>query len=119
MEDYTHVGNGVCNDKSLVKATGMSQVMLTAQGTQELLKDNIRSNMDPTYQPGRLIQAPSYLLGKPLHDFDATGNGVRILHTVFYLVLGTYTSLNLRQRLYHYAVSAIAPFIRRIITRKN
>lgn len=95
MEDYAHVGNGVCNDKSLVKATGMSQVVMTVQGTQELLKDNLRSTLGPTYKPGRLIQAPSYLLGKPLHDFDATRNGVGIWHAVFYLFLRNYTSLNL------------------------
>lgn len=82
MEDYNQVGNAVYGDKSLVKATGISQVMITVQGGQEILKDGPRSGLaalpDPTYKPGRLRQAPSYLLGKPLHDFDATGNGVRI-----------------------------------------
>ena len=80
MDGYDRkVSNGVCADKSLVKAT--AQVMLTVQGTQDFLfKENMRAGLacltDPTYRPGRLMQAPSYLLGKPLHDFDAMGNVV-------------------------------------------
>lgn len=81
MADYTNIGNGVCGGKSPVKAAGISQVVITVQGPQELLHDNSRSGMaalpDPAYKRGQLRQAPSYLLGKPLHDFDATGNGVR------------------------------------------
>ncbi|XP_015766470.1 PREDICTED: sodium channel protein type 5 subunit alpha-like [Acropora digitifera] len=78
MDGYDRqVSNGVCADKSLVKAT--AHVMLTVQGTQDFLfKENMRAGLacltDPTYRPGRLMQAPSYLLGKPLHDFDAMGN---------------------------------------------
>lgn len=79
MADYTQVGNGVCSDKTLVKATGVSQVVITVQGPQEMLTDGscaLAGFSDPTWRRGRLRQAPSYLLGKPLHDFDATGNGV-------------------------------------------
>ena len=87
MDGYNkQVSNGVRGDKSLVKAT--AQVMLTVQGTQDLLfKENMRAGLacltDPTYKPGRLMQAPSYLLGKPLHDFDAMGNVVSKIGTCF------------------------------------
>ena len=76
-----HLENGACSNKLLVKAAGTSQVVITVQGPQEMLEDNSRplaAIPDPTYKRGRLRQAPSYLLGKPLHDFDATGNVVSI-----------------------------------------
>ena len=77
----SHVGNGVNTYKSLVKAAQISRVVITVQGTQEMLQETTRGLPaalgDSTYRKGQLRQAPSYLLGKPLHDFDATaGNGV-------------------------------------------
>ena len=80
MTDYSHVGNGSYADKSLVKATEISQVVITVQGPREMLQDGATGLPalpdDSTFKKGQLRQAPSYLLGKPLHDFDATGNGV-------------------------------------------
>lgn len=81
MADYSHVGNGAYADKTLVKATEISQVVMTVQGAQEMLQQSahgLPALTDSTYRKGQLRQAPSYLLGKPLHDFDATGNGVSI-----------------------------------------
>ncbi|KAJ7374390.1 hypothetical protein OS493_007492 [Desmophyllum pertusum] len=78
MADYSHVGNGAYADKTLVKATEISQVVMTVQGAQEMLQQSahgLPALTDSTYRKGQLRQAPSYLLGKPLHDFDATGNG--------------------------------------------
>ena len=78
MAAHSHVGNGVYADKSLVKAAEISRVVITVQGAQEMLKETVRGL--PALgdsKKGQLRQAPSYLLGKPLHDFDATaGNGV-------------------------------------------
>ena len=80
MADHNHIGNGVNGDKSLVKAAEISRVVITVQGAQEVLQETARGLPglgDSTYRKGQLRQAPSYLLGKPLHDFDATaGNGV-------------------------------------------
>ena len=80
MADHSHVGNGINVDKSLVKAAEISRVVITVQGAQEMLQETTRGLPalgDSTYRKGQLRQAPSYLLGKPLHDFDATaGNGV-------------------------------------------
>lgn len=88
MVDYNHVENGAYADKSLVKATEISRVVITVQGPQEMLQESARglpALTDSTYRNGQLRQAPSYLLGKPLHDFDATaGDGVsNISRTVF------------------------------------
>lgn len=79
MPDHNHVRNGANADKSLVKAAEISRVVITVKGTQEMLQETARGLPalgDSTYRKGQLRQAPSYLLGKPLHDFDATGNGV-------------------------------------------
>lgn len=80
MLSHDHVGNGVNADKSLVKATEVSRVVITVQGAQEILQESARGLPalgDSTYRQGQLRHTPSYLLGKPLHDFDATaGNGV-------------------------------------------
>ena len=80
MVDHNHFGNGVNGDKSLVKATEVSRVVITVQGAQEMLQESapgLPALGDSTYRRGQLRHTPSYLLGKPLHDFDATaGNGV-------------------------------------------
>ena len=80
MVDHNHVGNGFNGDKSLVKAAEVSRVVITVQGAQEILQESARGLPalgDSTYRKGQLQHTPSYLLGKPLHDFDATaGNGV-------------------------------------------
>ncbi|KAL9954360.1 hypothetical protein ACROYT_G041885 [Oculina patagonica] len=79
MVDYNSVQNGAYTaDKSLVKTTELSRVVITVEGAQEMLQERARglpALTDSTYRKGQLRQAPSYLLGKPLHDFDATGNG--------------------------------------------
>ena len=80
MADYSHIGNGSYADKSLVKAAEISRVVMTVQGPREMLPNNANGlpalPNGSTFKKGQLRQAPSYLLGKPLHDFDATGNGV-------------------------------------------
>lgn len=80
MLSHDHVGNGVNADKSLLKAAEVSRVVITVQGAQEVLQESARrlpALGDSTYRNGQLRHTPSYLLGKPLHDFDATaGNGV-------------------------------------------
>ncbi len=89
MVDYNHVENGAYTaDKSLVKTTEISRVVITVEGAQEMLQERARglpALTDSTYRKGQLRQAPSYLLGKPLHDFDATGNGVSMPHIVYNL----------------------------------
>ena len=87
METYNHLENGAYTDTSLVKATEISRVVITVQGPQEMLQGSKRglpALTDTTYRKGQLRQAPSYLLGKPLHDFDATaGNGVSTTNRVY------------------------------------
>ncbi|PFX17439.1 Sodium channel protein type 4 subunit alpha B [Stylophora pistillata] len=77
MADYSYIGNG--SYKSLVKDAEISRVVMTVQGPREMLPNNANGLPalpgSSTFKKGQLRQAPSYLLGKPLHDFDATGNG--------------------------------------------
>lgn len=70
----------------LVKDSAISKDVITLQVPQQLYTGNnsrpLPALPDPTYKEGRLMQAPSYLLGKPLYDFDATGNVVNITNLI-------------------------------------
>ena len=74
------LNNSALSNNLMVGEASISQDVITLQVPQQLYRNNScalsEALPDPTYKKGRLRQAPSYLLGKPLHDFDATENAV-------------------------------------------
>lgn len=85
MGDCSLLKNDARSSNFLVKESAISKDVITLQVPQQLYSNNSRTLPalpDPTYKEGRLMQAPSYLLGKPLYDFDATGNVVNITNLI-------------------------------------
>ena len=85
MGDCSLPNNDARSSNFLVKEPAISKDVITLQVPQQLYSNNSRTLPalpDATYKEGRLMQAPSYLLGKPLYDFDATGNVVNITNLI-------------------------------------
>lgn len=87
MGDRSLLNNDARSSNILVKdSDSASKDVITLQVPQQLYTGNNSRTLpalpDPTYKEGRLMQAPSYLLGKPLYDFDATGNVVNITNLI-------------------------------------
>jgi len=86
MGDRSLLNNDARSSNILVKDSAISKDVTRLQVPQQLYTGNNSRTLpalpDPTYKEGRLMQAPSYLLGKPLYDFDATGNVVNITNLI-------------------------------------